>query len=528
MIMAIFELSQNLKSFLHEKLDVSLSNLVDDVVEIDVIENSVCIKNGDVVVFHAELNNDAAIGNVVINLKAVNRGFVLIIISNKGCHVIDMLDKKVHFWYNGCSVVVDDYLQRGHDQIIIHLRDNHYIITDFDCCSHDTRRVSKDRHESFMKSQSQGFANQAVLNSLHDKISRSLNHGQILKSNNREKENLIKQSWNAFKDISLDQKTSTPKFASLVPLCNKNSVSHPQHHSLEPHEKSLETFKMVKHWIRKLSDGFVFGFVLKHTFEMALCNCSTSLTLKNQITHTLSLLSNRKFTSGGESWKLESEELFLTSVNFPLHGSLTYYDFDISIQFCHDGQEKKICCFYVDSIKLDRLKVLSLECVSNKDFYMRDEEDKLCYDLLTYKKEFVLESKITHFHSILNQLCLKFNCTQMTVNNLTILRLKHIQGEIYFHSGKVPTTGTIFALSRENVALLFSELKSILPADVSFKLQISPQKLNEARKVLLDETEYRMRSNDVIILDSPPEHPNQALQNKILDTDRIMSQIFSS
>ena len=116
----------------------------------------------------------------------------------------------------------------------------------------------------------------------------------------------------------------------------------------------------------------------------------------------------------------------------------------------------------------------------------------------------------------------------MTVNSLTILKLKHIQGEIHFHVGKASTAGTIYALSRENVTLLSSELKSIVPDDVVFKLQVTPLKLNEARKVLLDETDYRMRSNDVIILDSPPEHPNQTLQNKILETDRIMSQILNS
>ena len=533
----ILKLNDLLKRFFSKKLLVDLNFLKEDFVSISILNGYAYCKLGDFVIFYCDIPETQ---EAEIELKPFHSDYLLAVCDPKGIYIISLSTKKQHYFEGAKKVVIDDVLNVGHEQLVIHFQER-CLITDFKCCNHETgldSNTERKQMHNLVKGIEKPSPHPSVIRSLEYKISGSISQGQVLESNIRGKKDLIQQCWESLTNLSLDQESCKPKLSTLTKLFSKHQPNNLQKNIDEPFPEKLQ-FHISTKWMQKFGDKLVFSYSVKNFCQtfIKVSDLSLSFCSVNKHAPTLSCTSSEQSVTSNV-WEKRSDKEFLVSLDIPSTVIAANLNLNVNL---HLRLNNKHYSIHLTSFKVSRSDILTANCSDNKEYHLRDAEDKLTFEFLYSRKCFTLQSKITPLDKVFNIICNRLNCTKLLLGNLTILLLPHnvIHGEIRLQNGRDLSEGVIYASSTEKLALLISEIQNMLPCDVAFQPLISNNQLKGVQEKLLKEVSLHenfarnlILNDDVIILDSPSNEicngpKSDTLTTVITETDQTLIAAYS-
>ena len=534
----ILKLNDSMRSYLKKILLIELNVLKEDFVSISICNGYVYCKMGDFVIFYCEIANME--GEAEIELKPFHTDYLLFVINSYGICVISLSTKKQHYFEKAKRIIIDDVLNVGHEQLVIHFQQK-FIVTDFDCCYHDTKLDSDSRKVNELwhsaKITNKGpTPHPSVIRSLEHKISVSLSRGQALEANIKEKNEMVKQCWDCLANLSLDQENYKPELSTLTKLFGRQQPNNLQSDVVRKIPVNIQ-FDFSMKWMRKFGDKLIFSFCVKNVCQTLYKVSIISLLFCNATKQfpTLSYTSSDQSTTCG-IWEKSSNKEFLVSLDIP--STIFAADLNLNVNL-HLRLDHKPYSIHLTSFDVARADILTINSIENKEFHTRDSEDNIAFEFVCPRKCFTLQSKITLLDKVFNIICNRLNCTKLFLGNLTILLLPQnmINGEIRLQNGRDYSEGVVYASSAEKLDLLISEIQNILPCDVIFQPVLSSSKVEKLREKLSKEVTLRRNStmnnstmitdDDVIIIDSPTNElcndpKPDTLIVAISDTDQLL------
>ena len=535
----ILKLDCKLRIFLQAKLHVTM-NFQETFFTIKITNEYVYCTIGDVTIFYCETPQFKDINEV--DLKSFHNDYLLLVKDAKGISIIRLSTKKLDFFDGAEKFDIDDFLNVGHEQLLIHFGGKKHLVTDFECCYFDTRVASnKDNvgDNSMEDDFKTALPHPSVMSSLQFKISKAVSMGQILESNIREKKDLSHQCWQCLVNLSLDRESCEPKISTLTPIFNKQSPENTIFSDSARTDSGELKFSLVTKWMRRFCSKIVFCFSVKSSCRTiyGIKDVCFSFSNKNKQISSLSSSTSRQFQNY-DFWERGSNKDFFVSLDIPSVLIISNLNFNVNLHL--NLQNDHIYALHLTTVELSQSDILAVSCLDNKEYHLRDEEDKLTYEFVCTKKCFHLVSKITSLDKVVHIICSRLNCTKLLLGNLTVLITSPdiISGEIRLQNGRDFSQGVIYALSTEQLDVLVSVIQKMLPVDVTFQPSVSKDLLCDLKGKLTKETdEYSAQNSsktnidDVIVLDSSPiEVKNDSLKpskSNIIDTDQALVNTFS-
>jgi len=516
------------KTFLKNKLLVKTSFVEDDL-NINTMGKCIIIKLGEHVVFCC--NFPSIMENPMVELKQFHNDYMLLMSSKSGgCCSVNLSTKTLNNWSDAEEILIEDLLEAGHDQLVVCFPGNDFVITDFACCTLDTRAQAKENlNDKYFKPPC--TMHPSVKSSLEHKILDSQQEKQRLEANIREKQIVIQESWQSLLNMTLDLQHSQSKTTSLVRLFDGEIEELQTSCSIEQ-----VNFKILDTWIRKVAQMLVIGCSIenKSRDDMNFSNFSLSITILNS--GVTSCHSSTRTNDHQNKWQHGGAETFLVALDLPhlVHTDILTFCFNLHLSF--SSNPEKLYVVSLGKHDLNRLNIMAMGSIEREEYSKRNTIDNLAFQLVCQKQHFVLISKVSSLELLGNVLAQRLNCVQLSVGTVNILSLTNYQGEIRLQMGKNYIEGTVLAVSIDFLNSLIIEIQHVLPADVSFQPLLKTESFANACNCLLKESKAyhtyaktKQNEKNVIVLDSEGDGNDQqqdTVHSKVLQSDISIVEMF--
>lgn len=555
-------ISNYLKKFMKDVLGLK-TNLHHNSITIKTTENRQCIiLIGEFIMFCCEIPF-CNVSN--INLEQFKKDYFVLIESseNLGCCLLSLGQKKLlKHWPTGQHIFIDDYVNIGHDQVIVTFVGEHFHVTDFECCDFDTRKQHCERSHNNSDELEEVSTTLESRNDISSVISKrllimekSLNE---LNSGIKEKQEVLQHSCNTLINMTLDR-VYKPKVSSrLVSLFPEDSERDTTMTSCTIDDAPIHNFNVVDYWYRRATTKLIVGITVQNLSGKGATNFHLTIASSCGVTSCFqkvfcmydgrfSVTKGDFDTSGMQSFDTKN---FVVVTTFPKAQAIEY---SVLAHYCISKTLDQKYGEFIGKITIKRSDLIGLDCVLSKTYLKRNSHDNIAVEASSCCCRFSLSSKVSSLVSIATTLSKRLHCHCDMIGKVIVLLLKSLFGEIRLQCGATSATGTIYAMSNDACLAILREIEEILPADVSIEREVSvdfvshlAEKLSlelksdlKTTKDLLRDVEKNENERNVVIIDSPEgkkrkqdeENENKdtvALFRSKEDTDQLVASIFDS
>ena len=544
-----------------------------DWIWVDVLctQNKLCtLMVNDFIIFCCEIPFDDV--SDITSEKLLNDWFILIQSQNNGCCVISLLQKKVlDYWKYGKEIFIDDYVNVGHDQLIVVFPDGmeeDFYCTDYKCCFYDTRKPGQRNTKEEILSEevmpvesnmfkinrnSEGYC--SAVKALRTKKFSLITSVNNKKAEVREKQDLLKSCWQSVVSATLGLEYDCTGTGYLIDLFSNGEKGNSVRDS-----DVKKIFKVHEIWKKVSFDQLVIGVEVENVSEGSLyelClsfvvngrNCSSITSTRYISTDVCSknIPKIPKFDDSVNDCFLPNQKEVLTLVtqkpDFRLSSSVVY---NLKIDFKRNSEKYSVC---IGPTVITTADIVSCGLTIAPEFISRDEISNFAFECASIKFDFLLNSKITSIKHLAHSLSKRMKSQLNIVNNISVLSPRCCIGsEIRLSHDQEQCNCTIFAKNEEDIFLILSELESMLPADVELKINTSSNNLliklscnalkNElscyvdlVEKYLVKAKEEEFEKN-VVIIDAPKRkkeedfsETEEMLKNLVKTTDQCFANL---
>jgi len=463
------------------------------------------------------------------------------------------------------EVLIDDYLNVGHDQVVFVFQDQNdineedFYISDYRCCFYDTRSdaeqstlmnnskidIENSNGIQFDPSVSTCDGYKTALSSLSNKILSVTCQLHDEESRILEKEEIINHSRTNLLSQSLNMDTLFNCFHGLVPLLGASNEE-----SASDQQTLIDPIPVRVHntWHKIYQHQIIVGVEIENTCKDNLHHLSLQLLSPGadffSSTSKICFLSKRasKDNNSSKIQKLEEQDDPATTmypsrrchlIAMTKYTSLCSIDLEMIVGFVKDDGQRYSA--FIGQRIIPARDLLSDEFSVPDLFSERDVKSGMAFDFANHKESFTLSSKTPNFH-IPKLVSDRLNCSCNVFGKTTVLTPKHLSSEIRFLEHGSSYDCIVYAKSSQLLSMVVDELKNVLPADVVCKKSSDClDKLLKGFRLLLQEEissgikyfdnqlqqieEEQEKNQQVIILDSPKRKRSSKSESELLRSE---------
>lgn len=483
-----------------------------------------------------------------ISAERFHNDFLILLQSHKnGCCVVSILEKKVlGSWRKGVNIVIDDYVNIGHDQIIVTFKTDEvedFFVNDFRCCLYDTRPTDKPAKQVKDDRNDLGSGYILAVKAMENKRVSTIAAIQKEKAKIIEKIDLAQSSCLSLFKNSLDIPNK--------PAINRNFVDMLGSSNAVVMEEKVEVrrnvFIVKDVWKRIYNKNLLVCVQIENVTNENFWDISLSLVKKTNCSSKSKIyFSSRKTYDGVESKhkyvKVDTiikqfcprEVLDLVTSTELCDFSTDEYNFKIDFR----NNNNKFFSAILGKISLTAEEIVSGRLDVPQDFLSRDEKSKVTLDMVRRVSTFALQAKITSLKSLPGLLAKALSCHSSTIGNVVVLQPKYISGEIRLQTSYSFIMCTVYTDSEADFKILLNQIENVLPADVEFKETYGENEIlcKEMLTCLLDEIriketfyKYKLhRENDDVIIIDGPKRKREEEEYSVVNKSGVLQTVLNT